>query len=148
MRREIMQFRRKIVRITLLTLISTVFGAILGAFLGHVFHRYRADTETNPNSQSEKLKILKFDRTTSAMAHSAQLTLISILVGAILGALFIGLPNRFAINIWSKSNLDLDFRVLTVFLAAVDLWIKYSWAVIVVRWPFSLLHNFTFFFVT
>jgi hypothetical protein len=168
-----MQFRRKIVRMTLLTLISTLSGAVLGAFLGRVFHRDRAltnqdtlfenssinqhaelihlkDAETNrdPHTQIEKLDSLKVDRSTSEMAHSAQLTLISILVGAIIGALLAGLPNGFAIHIWSKNYLDLDFRVLATFLAAVDLWIKYSWAVMVIRWPFTVVHNLFYFVIT
>lgn len=45
---------------------------------------------------------------------------------------------------WHRSNVDLDLRVLATFLAAVDLWIKYSWGIIVVRWPFSLPHNITY----
>ena len=162
-----MQFRTRIVQITF---ICTLLGAILAVFLSRVFHRQEPlyqktvfensrtmqDDELTPfkgavtpqNSQTDKVDILGFDRSTSGMAHTAQLTLISILLGAILAALFIGLPNGFAINIWSTGNLALDFRVLTIFLAAIDLWIKYSWAVIVVRWPFSLFHNFTFFLIS
>lgn len=85
------------------------------------------------------------DRARGHLANSAQVTLISILLGAILGALFMGLPPNFAVHVWSLQAVPLDLRVFATFLAAVDIWIEYSWAVIVHRWPFSLTHNLSYF---
>jgi hypothetical protein len=85
------------------------------------------------------------DRARDDLAMSAQVTLISILLGAILGALFAGLPQNFATNAWSLQALPVDLRVFATFLAAVDIWMEYAWAVIVHKWPFSLTHNLSYF---
>ncbi len=85
------------------------------------------------------------DQARGDLALNAQITLISILLGAILGALFIGIPPNFAVHVWSLQALPVDLRVFATFLVAVDTWIEYSWAVIVYRWPLSLTHSLSYF---
>lgn len=92
----------------------------------------------------ERGENLTYDLASSGAAHTAQLTLISIFLGAIVGALFVGLPQGFFSKLWNWDYVDLDLRALATFLAAIDLWMKYSWGIIVVRWPFSLLHNLVY----
>lgn len=84
----------------------------------------------------------------SDAAQTAQLTLISILLAAILGALFIGLPANFPSQIFRPSELVVDIRVLATLLAALDLWIEFAWSVISRSWAFSVAHNVSYFLLT
>jgi hypothetical protein len=83
----------------------------------------------------------KIDLASTTSSHTAQLTLISILLGVIMGAVVASAPQAFYTPIVNAGIIDFDLRMLATLLAAVDLWIKYSWGIIVVRWPFSLPHN-------
>lgn len=85
---------------------------------------------------------------TSDAARSAQLTLISILLAAILGSLFIGLPPNFAEQVLRTNEWAVDLRVLATLLAAIDLWIEYSWTVLCGTWTFSVAHNLAYFVLT
>lgn len=81
--------------------------------------------------------------------RNAQLTLISILLGAMVAALFIGLPRGYLPELpRSPDMLALDIRAATTFAIAAAIWIQYAWAVIFVHWPFSLLHNVTYFLLS
>lgn len=101
------------------------------------------DMPSNEEAQSEEGEKPLQDLAASSAAHTAQLTLISILLGVVMQALLTGLPVpiNFVSTLLTQQYLSVDFRVLATFLAAIDLWIKYSWGVIIIRWPFSLSHN-------
>lgn len=81
------------------------------------------------------------DLAASSAAQNAQFALFITLSGSIIGAFLVGLPKDFAMNLWHWNQFDQDLRVLATYLMAIDLYIKYCWGMLVVRWPFSLSHN-------
>ena len=98
-------------------------------------------TSSEQKKSSETAKSFKQDIASSGVAQNAQFALFITLSGTIIGAFLVGLPKDFALNLWNWSQFDQDMRVLATYLMAIDLYIKYCWGILVVRWPFSLSHN-------
>ena len=87
------------------------------------------------------------DLATGSDARSAQLTLISILLGVILAALFTGLPHGAATFALTVVTLDLGeaARVVTVLLLAILLWLEYTWNTLARLATTTPAHNLTYF---
>jgi len=80
-------------------------------------------------------------------AMTAQFTLIAIVLGLVLGALL------FRLTSFNWTTGQLLNHVLTALLAcattlaAIDLWIKYAWGLILYEWPLEPGHNMIYFMV-
>ncbi|HLZ61755.1 MAG TPA: hypothetical protein VKR06_32835 [Ktedonosporobacter sp.] len=116
---------------------------------GHVLKKSDAlmpaeNTSSERNRQSKIVESFKHDLASSGVAQNAQFALFITLSGTIIGAFLVGLPKDFALNLWSWDMFDQDLRVLATYLMAIDLYIKYCWGMLVVRWPFSLSHNIVY----
>lgn len=103
--------------------------------------RLPQEVQLHPSPREETDTLRHLDRARSSASHVAQLTLISVLAGAMLGTLITGLPSGFARDVWVPSNVEMDIRVIAIILAIADVWIKFSWSVAVVHWPFSVSHT-------
>lgn len=80
-------------------------------------------------------------------ARSAQLTLISILLGVILAALLAGLPHGATTFALTAVTLDLGeaARVVTVLLLGILLWLEYTWNTLARLATATPAHNLTYF---
>jgi hypothetical protein len=77
--------------------------------------------------------------------RTARLTLISVLLGAMLGAIVAVLPPTptiFVTTVLTPDHLLLDLQVLAVLLTVFDLWIEFTWNGILGISLFDFLNNF------
>jgi hypothetical protein len=80
--------------------------------------------------------------------RTARLTLISVLLGAMLGALVAVLPPTptiFVTTVLTPDHLLLDLQVVAVLLTMFDVWIESTWNGMLGISPFDFLNNFQFF---
>lgn len=76
--------------------------------------------------------------------RTARVTLTSILLGAIVAALVSALPPTpaaFVTNVLRADHLLVDLRVIVLLVAAFNMWLQYSWSVILRLVPFDFLSN-------
>jgi hypothetical protein len=77
--------------------------------------------------------------------RTARLPLISVLLGAMVGAVVAVLPPTpavFVSTVLTPDHLLIDLQVLAVLLTVFDMWIESSWAGILGISPFDFLNNF------
>jgi hypothetical protein len=77
--------------------------------------------------------------------RTSRLTLISVLLGAMVGALIAVLPPNptvFVTTVLSPDHLLIDLQVLAVLLTVFDVWIESTWNGILGISPFDFLNNF------
>jgi hypothetical protein len=71
-------------------------------------------------------------------------TLTSIVLGAIVGALVSALPptpTAFVTTVLRADHLAIDLQVIALLVAAFNIWLQYSWSVILRLVPFDFLSN-------
>lgn len=76
--------------------------------------------------------------------RTARVTLTSILLGAIVAAIVSALPptpTTFVTTVLRGDHLLIDFRVLALLLTAFNMWLQYSWSVILRLVPFDFMSN-------
>jgi hypothetical protein len=76
--------------------------------------------------------------------RTARLTVISVLLGAMLAAIVMALPptpDVFVRTILTPDHLLVDLQVLALLLVVFDVWIQFSWGVILGLVPFDFLGN-------
>jgi hypothetical protein len=87
----------------------------------------------------------------SPEGRSARLTLISVLLGAMLGTLVAVLPPTpfdFATTIFTPQRLVIDLQVLFVLLQVFDSWLELTWNGLLRISPFDFYSNFQLFVTT
>jgi hypothetical protein len=80
--------------------------------------------------------------------RTARLTFISVLLGAMVGAIVAALPptpSTFATTVLAADHLLVDLQVLVMLLIVFNIWIAFSWSVILGLTPFDFLGNLQLF---
>lgn len=89
----------------------------------------------------------RYDLAIGPVAQSAQFNVITIVLGVVLGALLFRLTTLdFAHDTSFHLMLSVVLASATL-IAAIDLWIKYAWGLLLFEWPFEPAHNFIYFFI-
>lgn len=84
----------------------------------------------------------------SSEGRTARLTLISVLLGAMLGALIAVLPPNptiFVTTVLTPDHLLIDLQIVALLLTVFDIWIEFTWNGILGISPFDFLNNFQLF---
>jgi hypothetical protein len=84
----------------------------------------------------------------SPEGRTARLTVISVLLGAMIGTIIATLPPSpvaFATTVLTGDHLLIDLQVLAVLFVVLDFWIEFSWSVILNLAPFDFFGNFLLF---